>query len=90
MSQWPGWIVGILIGVVLMFIAHWAIGQAPDTVEKLVADVELVQTFVGAVGVAIGLGSLSFKAASVGLLNMDANTVAGPGALAIASALLLV
>ncbi len=66
MSQWPGWVVGIVIGVVLMFIAHWAIGQAPDTVDKLVADVTLVREFIGAVGVAIGLGSLSFKAANVG------------------------
>jgi len=88
--QWPGWVVGILIGIVLMFLANLVLGQAPNTVAKLVADADLVRKAVGLVGVAVGLGTLSFKAASTpgGLAALDTNTVAGPGTLAVASALL--
>lgn len=87
---WPGWFWGLLIGIVLTVVAHWAIGQAPDTVSKLVADIELVEKAVGFVGVAIGLGSLSVAAVRVGFAKLDMPAIAGPGVLAIASALLLI
>lgn len=89
MSQWPSWAFGILIGVVLMFLANWALGQAPDTVSKLVDDLTLVKQFVGGVGLAIGLGSLGKTAAATGLTQLEPQTVVGPATLTIASALLL-
>lgn len=85
----PRWIVGLVIGVLALFVANWAIGQAPDVVSQIVADMDLAAQVIGFIGVSIGLGSLSFSAVTKGINALGTEDVAGPGVFAIAGAILL-
>ncbi len=88
----PKWLVGLVIGALALFVANWALANIKPQVDTLTAAIDLTSTVIGFLSVAIGLGAITFTAATTenGLDGMGTAKVAAPGVLAVTGALLLV
>lgn len=87
----PKWIVGLAFGALALIGANWALANYPAQVKQFTDAVDLASTAIGFLGVAVGLGGLTYTAATTanGLTGLSREEILGPGVVAIVGAIML-
>jgi hypothetical protein len=86
-----GAVVGLVCGLLALFVAGWALANAAGTVTTIETNVALVTKVTGYISLVVAFGAWVAKANDTtgGFLAMTARETAAPGALALTGAILI-